>query len=587
MNKLTFVALTGLLLFSVQLQAQVTLPLTDLSFFKSPSHNWQLAADAWADLNQANLLNVKAGTGILVNQINKDKHGEDLYTNIEHGDMDLELDYMMAKGSNSGIYLQGRYEVQLLDSWGVANARAVDNGGIYDRNAPRQNVSRAPGLWQHMKISFQAPRFDASGHKTENARMLRVELNGVVIHDGIALAAPTGGAISDEEAVSGPLRFQGDHGTVAFRNIIITKYDKSRPELSALQFKVYEGKYEAEPDYTKLTPQAQGASPILSSNVVQLNNEFLLHYTGTLQIKEVGDYYFELGAPGGRGFLTINKQKLLPQKGTDGQLKINLPAGAVPFDLAYSKYEDWARPSLALSVAGPGIREYAISDANTGSPDVVDPILVNAPANTLLHSFMDIPGQRVVHAVSVGSPLKLHYTYDMEKGSVVQVWRGGFLDATPMWHERGDGSSRPAGSVVHFGKSTYFLQKLSSAQAEWPKDSTGTGYRPKGYKLDKDDRPAFRYQLYGSAVQDALTVLDNGQGIKREVTVQAPVAGLYALLATGKNIELLPGGLYIIDKTYYIQVNEAAGAQAVIRTSNGAQELLLPVKEKISYTILF
>jgi hypothetical protein len=90
---------------------------------------------------------------------------------------------MMAKGSNSGIYLQGRYEVQLLDSWNVVNVKAGDNGGIYERwnddkpegqkgyegHAPRQNASRAPGLWQHIKISFQAPRFNATGQKTENA----------------------------------------------------------------------------------------------------------------------------------------------------------------------------------------------------------------------------------------------------------------------------------------------------------------------------------------------------------------------------------------------------------------------------------
>jgi hypothetical protein len=102
-----------------------------------------------------------------------------LFTKTVYGDADLELDYMMAKGSNSGIYLQGRYEIQLLDSWGTVNPKSGDNGGIYERwddskpegqqgydgHAPRQNASRAPGLWQHIKISFQAPRFDGKGQK--------------------------------------------------------------------------------------------------------------------------------------------------------------------------------------------------------------------------------------------------------------------------------------------------------------------------------------------------------------------------------------------------------------------------------------
>jgi hypothetical protein len=80
----------------------------------------------------------------------------------------------MATESNSGIYLQGRYEIQLLDTWGATAIRSGSNGGIYERwnesrpngqkgymgYAPRQNASRAPGLWQKLKISFQAPRFD-------------------------------------------------------------------------------------------------------------------------------------------------------------------------------------------------------------------------------------------------------------------------------------------------------------------------------------------------------------------------------------------------------------------------------------------
>ena len=158
------------LFFKITGFAQVSIPLTDLSFFKQASASWQVAGDVKADLNTANILQPSAGTGVLLNTPGSKTPGADLYSNMEHGDADLELDYMMAKGSNSGIYLQGRYEVQLLDSWGVVNAKAGDNGGVYERwdesrpqgkkgyegYAPRQNVSRAPGLWQHLKTSFQA-----------------------------------------------------------------------------------------------------------------------------------------------------------------------------------------------------------------------------------------------------------------------------------------------------------------------------------------------------------------------------------------------------------------------------------------------
>ncbi|MBD0375051.1 MAG: DUF1080 domain-containing protein, partial [Flavisolibacter sp.] len=308
------------------LSAQITLPLTDLSAFQAPGPSWQLAADVKADITKDGVLTPTSGTGVLVNLPDKKNPGKDLFTNLQHGDADLELDYMIAKGSNSGIYLQGRYEIQLLDSWGVINPKAGDNGGIYERwdeskpegqkgyegHAPRQNASRAPGLWQHLKIFFQAPRFNANGQKVENAKIIRVELNGVPIQENVELSGPTRGAVANDEAATGPLRFQGDHGPVAFRNIRLTVYDKPRPELLNLKYSLYIGRYEGEPDYKKLPPEAEGTSVILSSNVSTLANEFLIRYTGTLRVKEPGEYTFNLSVPGGRGLMKVANKTVIP-----------------------------------------------------------------------------------------------------------------------------------------------------------------------------------------------------------------------------------------------------------------------------------
>jgi hypothetical protein len=87
-----------------------------------------------------------------------------------------------------------------------------------------------------------------------------------------------------------------------------------------------------------------------------------------------------------------------------GTNSLNLPSGDIPFELVYFKTMDWGKPALGLIVSGPGIREFAMSDANNLSMEQTDPILVNAPVNTVLRSFMDIPGMRVVHAVSCWQP---------------------------------------------------------------------------------------------------------------------------------------------------------------------------------------
>ena len=610
----------------------IPLPLNDLRAFTSPTPNWRIVGSAQADLNKANAVNTNPGTGVLANVPLPVKAGQtsfgqqyNLITTLQHGDADLELDYMMASKSNSGVYLQGRYEVQLFDSWEVRSPRTVDNGSIYERwdekrpdgqqgydgHPARQNASRAPGLWQHLKISFQAPKFNANGQKTDNARIVRVELNGVVIHEDVELTGPTRSAAFTDEKPTGPLMFQGDHGAVAFRNIRYVSYDKPRPQLMNLKYAVYKGKYEKESEYNRTAPESEGASATLSADVSRIPNEFLIRYTGTLRVTEPGEYRFNLGVPGGGGMLKINNQSVVPSGGRTG--RVSLPKGDLPFEMFYSKFQDWAQPAIGLAVAGPGIREYAISEGGANNGEEVDPIIIDAPTNTVLRSFMDLPGVdspgepvasgeptapsnrgrqgrrvRVTHAVSVGSPEQVHYTYDLDKGALVQVWRGAFLDATPMWHDRGDGSSRPMGMVQRMGAPVLFLTKLASPQANWTADTTGSGYHPKGYVLDDTDRPTFKYMSYGSSVDDKIRVLANGQGIQREVTITSPAADLYARLASGTIISAMENGLYLVDGQEYLRIDDAAGAKPTIReASNGRQELIVPVKGKVVYSILF
>ena len=598
--KASLFVFTGILLGN-QLQAQ-TVKLSDLSAFNAPASSWKLAGNVFADLQQNGVLKLSSGTGILVNSPDKKNPGKDLLTLTQHGDADLEFDYLLAKGANSGVYLQGRYEVQLLDSWGVVKTSAADNGGIYERwneakpegqqgfdgHAPRQNVSKAPGLWQHIKISFRAPRFDAGGNKVDNAKILQVELNKIIVQENVELSGPTRGAIGTNEVATGPLRFQGDHGAIAIRNLSVKNYNKALPELENLSYEVYKGIYNTEPDYAKLPPEAKGTSTNLTTNLNNLEGEFALRYKGTLRVKEAGEYTFNMTAPGGNGSIKVNSKVIAPLNAWSVKGASNLPAGDFPIEIYYAKTADWAKPALMLTIAGPGIREFLISDQNVSSADVVDPILINATDNVVHRAFIDLPGSgRVTHAVSVGSPEQLHYTYDLDNGSVVQLWRGGFLDATPMWHERGDGSSKATGSVQYLGKPGLAINKLATPQTSWMADTLGSGFKPKGYILDANGRPAFRYMVYGSLVNDASAVMANGEGLHREITVEGNQTELFIRIAQAKNIEDLQNGLYLIDdKSYYIRLDDPK-AKPVIRDSNGQKEFLLPVQGKVGYSILY
>jgi len=587
----------------LQLQAQDKIPLTGLGFFQDPPSSWSIVGDVNSGFEDKAVLSLSTGTGILANLTDMSHPGHDILTKQLYGGMDIELDYLMAPGSNSGIYLQGRYEVQLRDSWGTVLPTSADNGGIYERwnenkpdgqkgydgHAPRQNVSRAPGTWQHMKISFQAPRFNGAGQKTGNARMLRVELNGVPVQENIELSGPTRGALGNDEVPRGPLRLQGDHGSVAFRNIKITSFDNLPPALVNLKYAVYKGKYEEEIKFLSVPPESSGTTEILSTNITRFPTEFLIQYKGVLQIKSPGSYHFSMNLSGGRGSLKINNQGVifLGQGSGRGSGNITLPVGEFPFDLIYSKLVVWDQPMIGVEVAGPGIRSFKLSDANVGA-DHEDPILVSADVNTLLRSFSDIDTFKVTHAVNVGSPMKVHYTYDLDKGMIVQVWRGDFLDVSSMWHGRGDGTAHPQGVVLQFGRPLLAINDLGSSGMQWSSDTSGSGFRPKGYIMDETDRPAFQYFIYRNRVKDKTTVLPNSKGIQREISLEKSTDHLYLRLATAKNIETLSNGVYLLDdKTYYLRMDDTGQEKPVIRAVDGQMEIIVQIHQSVRYSILF
>jgi hypothetical protein len=154
---------------------------------------------------------------------------KDLLSDEKFGDFELYLEFMVPKGSNSGVFLHGLYEIQIFDSYGYAGPLMVgDCGGIYagpdghGGSPPIVNASRPTGEWQSFHIWFRAPRFDAAGKKTANARVLRVLLNDTLVQREFELDRPTGSHKGDVvEAPMNPLMLQGDHGPVAFRNIYV------------------------------------------------------------------------------------------------------------------------------------------------------------------------------------------------------------------------------------------------------------------------------------------------------------------------------------------------------------------------------
>ena len=584
--------------------------LQNLNDFRPAAGNWQLAGDVYYDLRKAGKGKIQPGTGVLVNDPT-DKSRDNLFTKMEHGDIELELDFMMDKGSNAGVYLQGRYEVQLFDSWGVQHPTAADCGAIYERwdekrpgenkgyegHAPAVNVSKAPGLWQHYKIVFRAPRFNAQGQKTANAVFVQVIQNGVMIHENVEVSGPTRAAAFQDEQPLGPLMLQGDHGRVAIRNISYKAFGTEPVTLTNLTLKAYEGDVKDLAALSKQAPVRQMDIRALAHQGSGTRDQFGGKITGTMHIPQTGEYMFNLKLdwipednnfperPNGAGELLIDGKKVIVIDGEHGDATamVQLEAGEHPVELSYLKnFGYWYAQSndFTLSVEGAGVPHTALNTP-LRAVDPVGAIMVLADDEpVMLRSFIQHNGAKRTHAISVGEPGNANYSFDLASGDLLQIWRGNFMETTPMWHARGESQlGVPMGSVIALaGKpSLAFLQDGNMA---WPDSNTTYNYL--GYDVDESGRPTFKYTLGGATVREAFEVSEEGRKLGHSLTV-VPGQGqeeLWCRLAEGSEIRKLPNGLYTInDKEYLIEV--PGRVKPVIRnTAQNRKELLLPVKAK-------
>jgi hypothetical protein len=198
----------------------------DLSGWKNKGSEeksrWRVGRAAINEANPGQFAFTPGTDGKPAELVNTEGRGVDLYCDAKFGDCVIEVEFMIPKGSNSGVYVMGEYEVQILDSFGKTKIGPGDMGGLYGAAAPRVNACRKPGEWQKYVIDFQAPRFDGNGKKTANAKFVKITLNDEVIHENVEMKGPTPSGVTGKEAPAGPLMFQGDHGPVAFRNIRVT-----------------------------------------------------------------------------------------------------------------------------------------------------------------------------------------------------------------------------------------------------------------------------------------------------------------------------------------------------------------------------
>jgi hypothetical protein len=146
--------------------------------------------------------------GVLKNTVVEGTHGTDLVTDDKFWNFTVRYEYLVPDGSNSGFYLRGRHEIQILGDYASGKTALGGNGAIYNFKAPDKFVSKPGDEWQAVEATMV-------GNK------ITVILNGETIHDGVECNKATGSELDDKVDEPGSIFLQGDHGTVWFRKIRI------------------------------------------------------------------------------------------------------------------------------------------------------------------------------------------------------------------------------------------------------------------------------------------------------------------------------------------------------------------------------
>lgn len=572
--------------------------LEQLEEFRPTSENWSIAGNVQSDYEIEGSMNLFDGTGVLVNNPDDDNR-QNIFTEFEHGDLELKLEFLVPRGSNSGIYLQGRYEVQILDSWKVNEPLFSDVGGIYERwdesmpegeqgyegIPPKVNAGIAPGLWQEYHILFRAPRFDDSGNKTENARFEKVYLNGALIHENVEVTGPTRASEFTDEVEEAPIMLQGDHGPVAFRNIQYKKFSQvDSISIGPIRYEVYDYEGDRTPvNFEDLELLAEGETD--SFNVFKnspKNEQFATRFTAEIEIPTTGDYLFQTLMNNG-GNLYINDELIIENTGDlDNQLLgniIHLSKGKHNLELTHLQVK-WGADATVF-YEGPNMEKRTFaSGSNGGSGESPSPVIVIPTGSEpeIIGGFTNYGGNKRTHTISVGDPAGIHYSYDLQNAALLKFWRDPFADVTQMWRGRGHEQLLVPMNAAIEEKSGFALassqtDELFSDQSLMHENGISR------YELNDAGQPVFYAEKDNITIQDHIAPSESSTEFIRSLHYKSDqqVEDRVARIARGGSIELIENSLYRIDGRYYLDLEEDGGNDAVIAEHEGSQALIIPI----------
>lgn len=535
------------------------------SMNKLPLDNWDLGS--WKQVESIDNPFKKKQNIVLGNKFLFANTAGKITSKLTTADAKIRFEFMLGTQSEAIFYIQGKHGI-LLSNIRPSGAIITKDGGL---KLPDQNVGRAAGLWQTLELTFSEASFG-------NALTLeKVTLNDVLIHQGYVLPA--------EGKNEGPIVFENKTGSIAIKDVEYLKYNKEKPlKLSGLSYELFET-FDWDKQFAKKkdTPNDSGQAAELSKDFGAGFNRFLLVFNGNLDVEKDGSYSLIVDCAG-KSALSVDGKEVLPMSEESYRKPriayVELTKGKHSIKLDYIKV--WWKAELGLFAAGPEIRPYALhSETSLPTPQAVGEIDITPKKEVeMVRSFVMFDGKKRTHAISIGSPTGVHYAYDLDQAALLYAWRGEFADVTEMFHERGEPQLlEPKGVETKFsGKPS--ITVLSDINAAMPDEMDA--YKElifKGYSLDNEGLPTYKFQYKGAEVLQKFT--PNNEGLSATVSVSGG-SNLYYKLAEGKSISMIEKGRYLVDNQYILL---DAKAKPIIRNSKNGQEMIMPLNATISYLV--
>lgn len=549
-----------LLLQTLLVFGQKDFPLNTLTW--SISSPWQNASKITLNPINEKKTQIIDGNSIIYSKA----PNSSIVSAIKLQDLKLKFYILQSKSGNAKLNLGDNLSL-------IFDMNSNDTFGAILKNnetiiKPLAEAKRKEGLWQKVELVLSLTGLNGI------PVIEKVILNDLLIHSNVLLP--------NLKNTNGSLSFTSQTGLLAFKDFEYIGFEKKQPiSISNLTYTLEET-YNADRSFeSKKQEKVSGKSAVLTTDIPNNFNKYILHYKGDLTVEKDAMYGFTLEHQG-TGKLLIDGEQVV---GSGEYLYRNpisglkeIKAGKHSFEYIY--HPIYWRPVFGIEVSGADFRPYGLNDPKTLPTRQLEGGIfidnVESKAKTI-RSFLNFNETKLTKVISVGTPEKIHYSFDLDNGSLLQVWKGKFADVTQMWHERGEPQLLyPSGLLTVLNDEIPFFELRNEVQ---PKSDVYTEFVNIGYDLDEGGIPTYTYNWKNTNFTQKFS--PNYGGLFCEITSNQNLKFGYTI-AIGNEIIKLSDNLYKADN-FYIEINEKA--KVYIKEINGKYYLRTNLTGKIAYTL--